>query len=85
LWIFLVGYARLELNHWLTIIGWGDVNLSRVRHAEQIKDNVDVEMILADTIRMASDDMVINSARAAVAHHGAGNVKLIATKIDVSL
>ncbi|KAH5398437.1 hypothetical protein HBI67_215240 [Parastagonospora nodorum] len=62
--------------------GWGDVNLSRVRHAEQIKDTVDVEMILADTIRMASDDMVINSARAAVAHHGAGNVKLIATKID---
>lgn len=64
--------------------GWGDVNLSRVRHAEEIKDTVDVEIILADTIRIASDANVINSARAAVAHHGAANVKLAATKIDVS-
>lgn len=66
-------------------IGWGDVNLSRFRHAKQIKYTVYVETILADTIPMASDDMVINSARAAVADHGAGIVKLIATKIDVSL
>ncbi|KAF9691614.1 hypothetical protein EKO04_010401 [Ascochyta lentis] len=62
--------------------GWGDVNLSRVRHAEEIKDTVDVEIILADTIRIASDDKVISSARAAVAHHGAANVKMVATKID---
>lgn len=66
-------------------IGWGDVNLSRLRHAKQIKYTVYVEMILADTIPMASDDMVINGARAAVADHGAGTVKLISTKIDVSL
>jgi hypothetical protein len=59
------------------------VNLSRVRHAEQIKDTVDVEIILADTIRIGTDDMVLKSARAAVAHHGAANVKLVATKIDV--
>jgi hypothetical protein len=59
--------------------------LSRVRHAEEIKDSVDVEVILADTIRIASDDMFINSARAAVAHHGASNVKLVTTKIDVCL
>jgi hypothetical protein len=64
-------------------LGWGDVNLSRVRHAEQIKDTVDVEIILADTVRIASDNLVINAARAAVAHHGAARVKLVATKIDV--
>ncbi|KAF2126021.1 hypothetical protein P153DRAFT_408019 [Dothidotthia symphoricarpi CBS 119687] len=62
--------------------GWGDINLSRVRHAEEIKDSVDVEIILADTIRIASDDKVINSVRAAMAHHGASKVKVVATKID---
>ncbi|KAJ4986398.1 hypothetical protein SVAN01_08090 [Stagonosporopsis vannaccii] len=62
--------------------GWGDSNLSRVRHAEEIKDTVDVEFILADIIRFASEDKVINSARAAIAHHGAANVKLVTTKID---
>lgn len=63
---------------------WGDINPSRVHHAKEIKDTVDVEIILADTIRIASDVKVINSARAAVAHHGVANVKLVATKIDVS-
>ncbi|KAF3036845.1 hypothetical protein E8E12_007724 [Didymella heteroderae] len=69
---------------WIEIIdlpGWGDSN-SRVRHAEEIKDNVDVELILADIIRIHSDDKVINTARAAVAHHGPANVKVITTKID---
>lgn len=56
-----------------------------MRHAEQIKDTVDVEIILADTIRIASDDKVINNTRAAIAHHGESNVKIIATKIDVSI
>jgi len=55
-----------------------------VRHAEEIKESVDIELILADTIRIASDDAVINYARAAAAVRGATNVKLIATKIDVS-
>jgi hypothetical protein len=58
--------------------------LSRVRHAEEIKDSVDVELILADIIRISSDDKVINTARAAVAHHGPANMKVITTKIDVS-
>ncbi|PSN74615.1 hypothetical protein BS50DRAFT_643032 [Corynespora cassiicola Philippines] len=62
--------------------GWGDINLSRVRHAEQIKDSVDVVIILADTIRIASDDAVINAARSALLHRGADNVRLVATKID---
>ncbi|RMZ67957.1 Dynamin GTPase domain [Pyrenophora seminiperda CCB06] len=62
--------------------GWGDINLSRVQHAEKIKNTVDVEIILADTIRIASDDKVINNTRAAIAHHGPSKVKVIATKID---
>jgi hypothetical protein len=65
------------------MLGWGDVNLSRECHAEQVKNTVDVEIILADTARIASDHLVINAARAAVAHHGATNAKLVATKIDV--
>ena len=44
-----------------------------------------MEIILADTIRIASDDKVINSARAAIADHGASNVKIVAIKIDVSV
>lgn len=62
----------------------GHINRSRLRHAEEITSRVDVEIILADTIRISSDDKVINSARAAIAHHCASNVKIITTKIDVS-
>lgn len=65
--------------------GWGDLNLSRTRHAEEIKDKADIIIIVADTIRISSDAKVINEVRAAVAHHGAENVKIITTKIDVSL
>ncbi|KZM22265.1 hypothetical protein ST47_g6610 [Ascochyta rabiei] len=86
----LVDQVTIKLNNELLqsgieiidLPGWGDANLSRVRHAEDIKDTVDVEIILADTIRMCSDDKVINSVRAAVAHHGPANVKIVATKID---
>jgi hypothetical protein len=58
--------------------------MERVRHADEVKDRVDVEILLADTIRIASDDVVINNARAAAAIRGAESVKLVATKIDVS-
>ena len=68
----------------LTRLGWGDTNTSRSRHADDVKDTVDVEVILADTIRIATDDMVINHARAAALNHGMTMVKLVATKIDVS-
>lgn len=67
-----------------SITGWGDLNLSRARHVEEINDNVDVVVILTDTIRITSDDKLISSIRAAVAHHGAAKVKVVATKIDVS-
>ncbi|ORY15215.1 hypothetical protein BCR34DRAFT_478262 [Clohesyomyces aquaticus] len=62
--------------------GYGDTNLFRTRHADEVKSTVDVEFILADTIRIASDDMVINSARQAILMHGSSCVKLVATKID---
>lgn len=65
--------------------GWGDVNLSRTRHTDEIKDSVDVELILADTIRIATDDTVISNARGAILNHGLASVKLVATKIDVSI
>lgn len=65
--------------------GWGDINLSRTRHTDQIKDSVDVELIVADTIRIATDEMVISNARGAILNHSAANVKLVATKIDVSI
>lgn len=69
----------------LSATGSGDINLSRARHAEEMREKVDVEMILADTIRIKTDDAVINSTRAGIISHGAQNVKLIATKIDVSV
>lgn len=59
--------------------------MSRARHADDVKDSVDVEIILADTIRITTDDVVINTARAGVENHGASNVKVVATKIDVSV
>jgi hypothetical protein len=69
----------------LTQIGWGDTNTSRTRHADDVKDTVDVEVILADTIRITTDDLVINHVRAAALNHGMAMVKIVATKIDVSL
>lgn len=88
MWTFLVcinvnltGQKKNDLADLITI-GWGDINLSRNRHADEIKDTVDVEFIVADTIRIATDDAVINNARSAVLNHGAAKVKLIATKID---
>lgn len=65
--------------------GWGDLNLSRARHVEEINDDVDVVMILTDTIRITSEDQLVKQIRAAVAHHGASKVKIVATKIDVSI
>lgn len=57
--------------------------MSRVRHADEVKDSVDVEIVLGDTGRIVTDEVVINAARAGVLNHGASKVKVIATKIDV--
>ncbi|KAF2638562.1 hypothetical protein P280DRAFT_499892 [Massarina eburnea CBS 473.64] len=66
----------------LDVPGWGDRNTMRARHAEEVKDTVDSELILADTIRIATDDTVINNAHAAMTLRGAEHVKIVATKID---
>jgi hypothetical protein len=62
----------------------GDINMSRARHADEIKDTVDVEIVLGDTVRIGSDETLISHARAGVLNHGATKFKVIATKIDVS-
>lgn len=59
--------------------------MSRARHADEVKDTVDVEIILGDTVRIGTDEMVISNARAGVLNHGASNVKVVATKIDVCI
>jgi hypothetical protein len=65
--------------------GWGDTSVMRARHADEVKDTVLVEIIVADTIRISTDDMVINTVRGAALNHSPAQVKLVATKIDVSL
>jgi len=57
----------------------------RARHADEVKDTVDLEIILADTQRIGTDAMLISTARAGVLNHGASKVKVVATKIDVSI
>ncbi|KAL1796404.1 hypothetical protein ACET3X_004944 [Alternaria dauci] len=86
----IVDHVTIRLNHpllqnGLEIIdlpGSGDINMSRARHADEIKDSVDVEIILGDTVRIGTDEMVISTARAGVLNHGASKVKVVATKID---
>ncbi|KAH7374324.1 hypothetical protein BKA66DRAFT_534116 [Pyrenochaeta sp. MPI-SDFR-AT-0127] len=63
--------------------GSGDINMSRARHADEVKDNVDVEIILCDTARIGTDEMLISTARSGVLNHGPSKVKVVATKIDV--
>ena len=65
--------------------GSGDVNMLRARHAEDVKDTVDVEIILGDTVRIGTDDIVMSTARAGILNHGSSKVKVVATKIDVRL
>lgn len=57
--------------------------MMRARHADEIKDTVDVEIVLGDTSRIGTDEMVISTARAGILNHGASKVKVVATKIDV--
>jgi hypothetical protein len=64
--------------------GSGDVNMLRARHADDVKDGVDVEIVLGDTVRIGTDDVVMSTVRAGVINHGSSRVKVVATKIDVS-
>ena len=56
----------------------------RARLADEVKDTVDLEIILADTMRIGTDDALISKVRSGVLNHGASKVKVLATKIDVS-
>lgn len=58
--------------------------MSRVRHIDEVKDTVDVELVLGDTVRIGTDKSVINAARSGAHNHGYSNVKVVTTKIDVS-
>lgn len=58
--------------------------MSRTRHADEVKDTVDVEIVLGDTVRIGTDEVVISTVRAGLLNHGAHKVKVVATKIDVS-
>jgi hypothetical protein len=68
----------------LPLSGSGDTNSTRTRHADEIKDSVDVLIVLADTIRITTDDSFISKVRGGILTHGVDRVKLVATKIDVS-
>ncbi|CAO2651542.1 Nn.00g041120.m01.CDS01 [Neocucurbitaria sp. VM-36] len=62
--------------------GCGDTNAQRARHIEELRGRVNFEVIIADTVRIESDHMFIEQARAAIHQHGTSNVQLVATKID---
>jgi hypothetical protein len=68
----------------LNFSGWGDINLAKSRHADEIKDSADLEIILADTMRIATEATTIDSIRAALQNRGAHNVLITTTKTDVS-
>lgn len=55
----------------------------RARHIDEIKDMVDVEIVLGDTVRIGTDEKVISAARAGALNHGYSKVKVVTTKIDV--
>lgn len=64
--------------------GSGDDNIIRAQHAGNVKDTVDVEMILGDCGRIGTDETVITTVRSGIINHGSAKVKVVATKIDVS-
>lgn len=64
--------------------GSGDINQSRARHADEIKDSVDVEIIVGNTDRIGTNDMLLSMVRASIMNHGASNTKVVATHIDAS-
>ncbi|KAH7067835.1 hypothetical protein FB567DRAFT_585403 [Paraphoma chrysanthemicola] len=88
----IVDCVTVRINHKLLqegleiidLPGSGDINMLRAKHADEIKDSVDVEIVLGDTVRIGTDDMVISTVRSGILNHGASKVKVIATKIDCS-
>lgn len=67
----------------LDIPGWGDTNIAKARHAEEVRDTVDFEMILVDTARIETDSTANNNIRQALRARGPERVVVVATKIDL--
>ena len=66
-------------------LGWGDRNVAKVRHADEIRDHVDIEIIFVDTARITTEDTAINNVRSAIQNRGVNGVIIVATKVDVSI
>ncbi|KAJ4294178.1 hypothetical protein N0V90_007868 [Kalmusia sp. IMI 367209] len=65
--------------------GSGDINVSRARHAEELRNTVDILFVLADTLRIKDEHQVINTMRDCMKSRGTDKVRLVATKIDALL
>jgi hypothetical protein len=64
--------------------GWGNVSLTRARHAKEVKDDADVVLIIGEASRFTTQDSIISYAQIAMELLGARNVILVATNMDVS-
>lgn len=69
----------------LSRVGWGDRNTAKTRHADEVRDTVDLEIILVDKARIETEDVAINKMRVALQNRGVENVIIVATKTDVSV
>ncbi|KAF2735985.1 hypothetical protein EJ04DRAFT_522443 [Polyplosphaeria fusca] len=54
--ILKLGFEFIDLP------GWGDRNFAKTKHADDIKDKVDIEMTFVDTSRITTEDISINNA-----------------------
>ena len=68
----------------MTRLGWGDRNIAKAVHAEEVKENIASEAIFVDTSRIASEGVAIGNIRRALRARGPDRVIAVATKIDAS-
>jgi hypothetical protein len=59
--------------------------MTRTKHADAVKDEISALLLLADTNRIATNDDLVSTTRAALLNIKSSMVKVIATKIDVSI
>ena len=65
-------------------VGWGDRNLAKARHADEIRETLDVQILFVNTARIRDESSAINNIRIAIQLLGLERVVVVATKIDVS-
>ncbi|OAL48292.1 hypothetical protein IQ07DRAFT_681710 [Pyrenochaeta sp. DS3sAY3a] len=88
----LVDCVTIRFNHSLLhegleiidLPGSGDINMLRARHIDEVKDTVDVEIILGDTARIVTDKRVINATRAGALNRGFSKVKVVLSDNQLS-